>query len=559
MTRALKRALLPIAFLCALTSSAQAEDFQRVPLLEKNVAFWRKVYAVWSINDIALHDRGDLGIVFRVVRVPGHGRKVGGLTRSAAIKKAKGELIASLDRLAKTKPKSCAGLSGVDKEVCDNLAGVDRADKYTRPRDLIRAQNGLRERARAGYISLGRYEKQIREEIRKSGMPQDILALAFVESLFNITAVSHAGAAGMWQFMRPTGREYMHVNSLVDERIDPILATEAAMKYLNSARRMLGAWPLAITSYNYGRAGMKRASQAVGSKDFGVIYTNYKKKRFGFAAKNYYASFLALLDVIRSPERYFPGVKQDAAWRYDIVRLPIPVLAPQLAKHAGLSASTLKSYNPALTRGAREGSVVLPRGLAVRVPYGRGKSVLKAVRELPFSERKKALTHIGRWHRANGKQTLTSIAKRYGAKVDDLSALTGLTAGDKPRKGSKIPIPSGKAGYTLFPDARGLSVPSAPALPEKVAFVPVAPPEDSGPVVAQEDNRPQVKLLSFKVVSIPQPLPAVDLVSGGETEPLAEVDVIAGDSGAGLAARDVPASSEGEEDTPAPAPQPPSS
>lgn len=521
---------------------AAAESFDRVPILEKNVAFWRKVYAVWSINDIALHDREDLGVIFRVVRVPGHGRRgKDGLTRSQSITKAKKELVVALDSLAKKKPKSAAGLKGLELEVYNNLKGVARADKYTRPRDLIRGQNGLYERARKGWIAMGRYEKGVRREIEKSGMPQDILALAFLESLFNINAVSHAGATGMWQFMRPTGKEFMHVNHVVDERRDPILATEAAMKYLKSARRLLKKWPLAITSYNYGRAGMKRASNAVGSDDFGVIYKTYKNGRFGFAAKNYYASFLALLDVIRAPEKYFGSAKRAPAWRYDVIRLPFPVLAPQLYKLGVIDEGTLRSYNPALTKNARNGVVVLPQGLPMRVPYGKGGGFLKKVAALSFPERKRAMDHVGRWHRANGRQSVATIAKRYGVSLNEVVALTGYEKTDTPAKGTQIPIPSRQARYTLFPEARGIAIPDAPRLPQKVAAapreIPIPPEPKKRRTVARRDDGPQVKLVRMTAVRIEPPLPAVDLIGGGDTPPVGLVDIVAGEAGAFRASR----------------------
>lgn len=531
-----KSVLVVVAWAFLAAPAVHAEGFDRVPILEKNVAFWRNVYAVWSVNDIALHDRDDLGVVYRVAKVPGHGRKENGLTRSQAITKARNEVVAALASLDKKKPKSAEGLSGVEKEVFENLKNVTRADKYKRPPD-IRAQNGLRERAREGWISFGRYEKSVRAEIKKSGMPQDILALAYVESLFSVRAVSHAGAAGMWQFMPATGREYMQVNEVVDERIDPVLATEAAMKYLHSARKLLGAWPLAITSYNFGRSGMKRATQAVGSKDFGVIYQKYKtNKNFGFAAKNYYASFLALLDVIQAPEKYFKGVKQQSAWRFDVVRLPFPVLAPQLTKLGVMSSDDLASYNPSLTKRARSGDVALPRGLPLRVPYGKGRDFLSKVSQMSFDERKKALHHIREWHRANGRQTLASIASRYGVKEIDVAALAGLPLGTTPANGARLPIPSREARYSLIPEARSLPIPDAPALPDAIAFVtPVeAPPEPARKtktLVARVDNRPQVKLLSLKVTAVAAVVPGVDLIVGADLPALGPVDVIAGDPG----------------------------
>src|SRR5690606_34993474 len=120
---------LASAFVFALATSlvappALADGFERVPVIEDNVAFWRKVYAVWSVNDIALHDREDLAVVYRVVKVPGRGQKKNGLTRGQAISKTRDEVIAALASLDKKQPKSAEGLSGVEKEVYENLQPV---------------------------------------------------------------------------------------------------------------------------------------------------------------------------------------------------------------------------------------------------------------------------------------------------------------------------------------------------------------------------------------------------------------------------------------------------
>jgi membrane-bound lytic murein transglycosylase D len=262
--------------LCAAPAAA-AYEFPRVDGLEGNVAFWRNVYAVWSENEIAFHDRKDFHIVYRVVKVP---PRTDGKARRKAIVKARSELTAALKQLNKTQPKTGDGLEGVELEVWTNLKDIRHADKYRRL-STIRAQNGLRERFVAGYVSAGAYERQIRDRLALAGLPEEIVALAYLESLMDIRAVSHAGAVGMWQFMRPTAKEYMHVNNVVDERMDPIIAADAAAKYINQALKEVGPWPVAITSYNYGRAGMRRAIKGAGSDDLGVILKKFTSKRFG--------------------------------------------------------------------------------------------------------------------------------------------------------------------------------------------------------------------------------------------------------------------------------------
>ena len=99
----------------------------------------------------------------------------------------------------------------------------------------------------------------MRAVFRDQGMPDDLALLPHVESSFNVRAYSKYGAAGVWQFMRGTGRRFMKVDYVVDESLDPITATRAAARLLRENYAILGTWPLALTAYNHGAAGMARA------------------------------------------------------------------------------------------------------------------------------------------------------------------------------------------------------------------------------------------------------------------------------------------------------------
>lgn len=526
-------AVLLFAGLSSLPSLAG--EFPRVPSLEPNVAFWKKVYARWSVNEVAFHDREDLRLVYRVVKVPPRSQPQ---ARHAAVKQAQQELEAALRSLERKRPTSEEGLEGVEREVYRNLKDIDRDDKYRRL-SLIRAQNGLYEQAREGYIRFGRYERHVRAKLQDAGLPEELVALAFVESLFNLYARSHAGATGIWQFVPATAREYMQVHHVLDERYDPVLSTEAAAQYLNQARKVLGPWPLAITSYNYGRAGMARAVKATGSTDLGVIVERYEHPRFGFAAKNYYACFLAFLEVLKEPERYFPGARPHPPWRYDVVRLPFSVLATQLYEAGVITKKQLGALNPALTRAAREGKEVLPRGLSLRVPFGKGSEFLAGVLAFSADTRRAAERHVRRWHFASGRETIQQIARRYGVSAELLARTSGYSARQRPKRGTKIPIPSVPVRYTLLPEARVLEIPKAPPLDEeRVAErsgAPAMPPlvEASREVAraVPPGRGARVKLLWLESVPLLEPLPSVDAVAGQEASPAGVVDFVAGDPG----------------------------
>lgn len=426
--------------------------------LEPNRVFWRNVYGTWSVNQIAFHDRERMGVVYLVADVPGFGEHRGGKSRRTVIKETKKALLKALETLEKTKPTSEAGLTGMTLTVYRALKDDPHADKYRRE-DTLRAQNGLRERFVYGLKTSGRYAPMIRRTLRDAGLPEQLIAIAFVESLFAARARSHAGAAGIWQFMPATAKETMHVNSVVDERYDPSLATASAAIYLDKAYRLLGAWPLAITSYNYGRGGMHNAVLDVGSSDFGQILAKYEGKRFGFAARNYYAEFLAALDLLANPTETLLAVQKDAPWRFDVIRLAEPAFFADIARASGTDKDVLAKLNPALNTLATDSLVALTRGHALRVPLGTGEATLTGLGLLSADARDKAAGKQGIRHIATGRERVRDIARRYRVSARKLARTLKLRTRSKPRKGRPVYIAKKAPRVSLLPEARGLPVP----------------------------------------------------------------------------------------------------
>ncbi|OGQ11211.1 MAG: hypothetical protein A2138_02560 [Deltaproteobacteria bacterium RBG_16_71_12] len=526
------------------SAAARADEFTRVPALEPNVAFWKKVYIEWSLNQIVFHDEEDLGLVYRVIVVPARGAKNGaGLTRAEAIKRGQAETEAAIKSLAKKNPKSADGLSGVEREVFLNVKDLHRADKYQRLSHL-RVQNGLRERFIAGFGNSGLYDKFIRAELRENGLPEELIGVAFVESLFYVGAKSKVGAAGVWQFMSYTGKEYMQLNAVVDERWDPILATEAACKYLKQAKKELGSWPLAVTSYNYGRGGVRGLVENAGSKDFGVILAVAKNKRFGFAARNYYASFLAVLDILRNQDTLLRGVAKKAPWSYDVLRAPFPLYASQLIATGEIDQAQLDALNPALTNEASAGKIPLPHGISLRVPKGRAAAVQAKLAALPAGDKLRGLRGVKAVHKASGRQSVSEIAKKFGLGADTLAAATGLASSSVPAKGQAIPIPHAASRYTLLPEARGMPLPPLPLAQPVLVADASAPDEGAGTttgkparlakdkavVLASAGGRGTISIGRIVTEELDE-LPAVDALAGADASMVPQVDVVAGDLG----------------------------
>lgn len=367
-----------------LSDSAQTDIFPRPDILLPNIVFWKRVYGEFTSNQIIFSDYNDLSLVYRVVTVPG-----GGKAREHAIKKARQEIAAVLKELDACQPESADDLKGLAKEVYLALEDNERPDKY-KQFDNIRAQNGLRDRFEDGYRRSGAHEQEIKVRLRNADLPEELIGIVFVESLFHPKSKSSVGATGIWQFMRRTAHEFMSVNRLVDERQDPIVSTDAAIRYIKSSRKVLKEWPLVITSYNYGRGGMAKAVEMVGSRDFEEILKKYQNPRFGFAARNYYAEFLAAVDIYKQAEDLFPDVEPASNWVYAIVELPKAVSVRDLLSTKSIEAVWLKTYNPALTSYAHKGAEILPRGFTLRVPPEEKDRVEKKLANMTERKQKKS-------------------------------------------------------------------------------------------------------------------------------------------------------------------------
>jgi membrane-bound lytic murein transglycosylase D len=176
--------------------------------------------------------------------------------------------------------------------------------------ERVRVQEGMRESFREGLIRSKCYLTAIRDILKSEGLPEKLAYLPHVESSFNPQAYSKYGAAGMWQITRSTGKRYLRIDEKVDERRNLYCSTVAAAKILKENYRVLGEWPLAVTAYNHGRQGMLRAVDTLGTRNLITIIQEYQSRKFGFASKNFYAEFLAAVQVAENPSLYFGDLVQ---------------------------------------------------------------------------------------------------------------------------------------------------------------------------------------------------------------------------------------------------------
>ncbi len=433
----MNRGLIFFALLLA-SICARAEDFPRPASLEPAVQFWTRIYTEVTTNQGFVHDARHLGVVYETLELPPYASNS---ARQKLQDQAKGRIVSALNQLARGKRQN---LSATEARVLAAWpAGTSNSTLRDAARD-VRFQLGQSDRFREGLARSGQWKPHIREVLAQQHLPAELDVLPHVESSYNPAAWSRVAAAGMWQFMPATARQYMRVDHVIDQRMDPFISTEGAARLLKHNRATAGTWPLALTGYNHGLSGVMRAAKATGTKDIGTIIATYNGPSFGFASRNFYPSFLAALQVDRNAQRYFPGLQLEAPVDYDIVHLNAYIPASSLAKSTGLGVDELQLHNPALREPIWNGDKYIPSGYALRLPRTRLQRPLSdSLAAIPGNQQYSAQMP-DKTHRIRSGDSLWLIAKRYDTSVARLKALNGLQ-GNNIRVGRTLILPGSLA------------------------------------------------------------------------------------------------------------------
>jgi membrane-bound lytic murein transglycosylase D len=438
----MSRSLLAVAalLLSVPLPSATEELLPRPAGLEPAVRFWTRVYTEVDGQGGLIHDTVHLDVVYEVVRFPAG---LSDRSRERRVEKTKKRYRAILEQLAKGRR---SGLTAEQSAVLRRWPpGVSNATLKKAARSL-RFQLGQADKFRAGLIRSGAWRAHIEDTLRELGVPGELVALPHVESSYNPRAYSRVGAAGMWQFTRQTGRRYLRVDHVVDERLDPFKSTTAAARLLRDNYRITHAWPLAITAYNHGASGMRRASQKLGTRDIATIVRKYKSRTFGFASRNFYVSFLAASAIDKNPVRHFGLLTPDAPIEDKLIELPHYYPAQSLARALGIDMATLRDHNLSLRPSVWNGSKYIPRGYALRIPRGMLRAPSsELLARVPANERLTA-QHRDRYYKVRRGDTLSRIATRYGTSERKLMSLNNLRSRHRIRAGQVLILPDGSGG-----------------------------------------------------------------------------------------------------------------
>ncbi len=472
------------AILLINLSFAQGDDWQEnFPIkgeVRTRVDFWVKVYTEISTEEAFLHDSEDLGIIYKKVDLPASSRRRRRFLRNEERKYRK-----ILYSMAKKKGKNLTS----EEEKIKSVIGERSPRELSQMARNLRFQYGLKDRYYKGLIRSYRYMDYIKGVFEDMNMPLELRFLPHVESSFNYLAYSKVGAAGIWQFMRSTARLYrLKVGYVVDERRDVIKATKAAAKLLRDNYRTLQSWPLALTAYNHGARSMKRAINKLGTREIHKIIEGYRGRRFGFASKNFYATFMATVLISKEPEKYFKSFKKPTPFTYSTLKLPKPMTVKQLSRATGLSYNKIRDYNPSIRRSAFRSPLFLPKNFVFYFPQSDSQKIASYQKKLDQVEDKMKDLALERLHIVSRGESLYDISRGYKVSLSDLIAFNDIVNPSRIYAGMKIKIPGKDSKIeTVKPK---LAVTNPKLIPKEVKT-------EKPKIAAVKEEKPQPQIASL--------------------------------------------------------------
>ncbi len=356
--------------------------------MEKRVEFWKLIYSNYTTDQGVLHDPVTLEIYESLQFTPVRDGESLGANARARQKVIDAHRDALNDRLLKLQARldqlrageittpfddqkvalADPELSGDDLRLWKIFENTNDPARYKKAAARIRFQLGQRDKILLGIYYSGRYLHTMERIFRDEGLPIELTRLPFVESSFNTRARSKVGASGIWQFMRKTARPYLKISNDVDERNDPLTSTIAAAKLMKSNFAMLRKWPLAVTAWNHGPSGVRNVVQKVGTDDIAQITNTFTSRTFGFASQNFYACFLAVLEVEEAAREHFAKPVWQPALESVEVRTRRYVAWPEVVKVFGGDDSKAQDFNPQITQHGRSSKPRIGPGVRLHIP-----------------------------------------------------------------------------------------------------------------------------------------------------------------------------------------------
>ncbi len=339
-------------------------DFPTPEELKYHVKFWKDVFARYTNRQAIIHDNWYFQVVYEVVE---SGRSPGVYGTMRKYKR----ILLELDRKERT--HKLDSFTPEEARVYKMFEQISEPGKFRKAAyQRMRVQWGLCKPILDAIERSGLYQWKFEQIFQEHGLPIELTRIPFVESHFKYNAYSYAKAAGIWQFIPATARMYgLKMNYKVDERYDPFKSAESAARLLKANYDIFGSWPLAIAAYHHGPVGLNRAIKQLGTTDLGRIVREYRGARFGFYSRNYYAQFLAVVEIMHNPKKYFKNIKRLPPLHYDQVIMPQQIFMKDIINKLGVSKNELVALNRDLKPAVIQSKSSIPRQFVLKLPPGQ--------------------------------------------------------------------------------------------------------------------------------------------------------------------------------------------
>jgi membrane-bound lytic murein transglycosylase D len=351
-------------------------------------------------------------------------------------------------------------------------------------------QTKIRKRFSLWLARSTRYSPLIKKTMQQYGLPEDLVYLAMIESGFSNIAYSRAQAVGMWQFIRETGQRYgLKINTWVDERKDPIKATQAAARYLSDLYKQFGSWYLAAAGYNAGEGKIARALVMYNAQNYWDItadHCRYIKDE----TKQYVPKIIAAALIAKEPEKYgFTDIPYYPPLAFEEVTLPGAIELKDVAAAAGTDVAALVDLNPELKRW-----MTPPNGgeYQLRLPAGTKNRLMENYAQLTKPKPRPVFAH----HKVKKGERLATIARRYGLSAATVAHINRIKLTAYPKAGTLLLIPAkGSVEEALAvndePEVRNISAPSTKSVGRKPAVARGKPEE--------REQQPELPRLQYRI------------------------------------------------------------
>jgi membrane-bound lytic murein transglycosylase D len=283
------------------------------------------------------------------------------------------------------------------------------------------------------YKRSGRYRSQIVSSLKEAGLPPELSWLPLIESGFKVNALSKARALGLWQFIPSTGYKFgLKRTKYIDERIDPVKSTKAAIAYLKELHQIFGDWATVLAAYNCGEGRVLRVIRTQNINYLDNFWDLYE--RLPQETARYVPRFMATLHIVKNLEKYgLDSIPVNKPLEYEIITISKQVHLRNVAKKIGATEKTLRELNPELRYR------ILPQDkYPLRVPIGKGQILLAKLDEIPVSyPPQRAYVY----HRIRPGESLSTIARRYRCSVSRIMRANNLRRSSFIVAGKKLKIP----------------------------------------------------------------------------------------------------------------------